>query len=224
MNKAIITTAIQRLVNKFAGTGLKVDDDQRQRFGLYVDLIIDWNQRINLISKKDLEIIVDRHLAECLSLLTMLEFPQNATILDLGSGAGFPGIPVKIVRSDLAMTFAESNRMKSLFLKKVIAELALTNSTVECNRAEAVTFQTKYHAKFEVVLARAVAPLTSLWQWSQNLIKPDGCLLALKGGDLAKEITTLMNHFPGITIAYFSYPGLIIPVEKNRILIKVSKK
>ena len=175
--------------------------EQIEQLRKYMALLLDWNQRINLISPNDEERIAERHILESLAVLSAWSFPQNVSVLDLGSGGGFPGVPLKIMRPDLAMTLLESRQKKTLFLKAAVQELKLSNCRVVNARAEELTEE-----RFTIVIARAVADLKTLWEWSRPLLVEDGMLLAMKGGELDNELQTLKKFDSKVAYQLLRYP------------------
>ena len=182
----------------------------------YIALLLDWNQRINLISPNDEDRIAERHILESLAVLSAWPFPQNSTVLDLGSGAGFPGIPLKIMRPDLVMTLLESRQKKTLFLNTVVRELPLANCRVVNARAEDLPKTSG--EKFSIVIARAVADLKTLWEWSKPLLVSNGVLLAMKGGELNAELRALKKFDSRIEQKVFEYPKYW-EVDASRFLV-----
>lgn len=182
----------------------------------YIALLLEWNQRINLISPNDEERIAERHILESLAVFSAWSFPQNASVLDLGSGAGFPGIPLKIMRPDLAMTLLESRQKKTLFLNAVVRELKIENCRVINARAEELAITSS--ERFSHVIARAVADLKTLWEWGQPLLADLGVLLAMKGGEIDEELQALRKLDSRVKVqilCYSEYWG----VEASRNLI-----
>jgi len=192
---------------------------QWQQFNHYIRLLLEWNQRINLISPNDEDRIAERHILESLAVLSVWPFPENASVLDLGSGGGFPGIPLKITRPDLAMTLLESRQKKTLFLNAVVRELQLENCRVVNARAEELTKTSD--EKFSIVIARAVADLKTLWKWSKPMLDDNGVLLAMKGGELNDELQALMKFDPRIEYRVLHYPAKW-EVDESRCLVIVS--
>jgi 16S rRNA (guanine527-N7)-methyltransferase len=160
----------------------------------YLRLLQEWNKRINLISPNDEERIAERHILESLAVLSIWSFPEAASVLDLGSGGGFPGLPLKIMRPDLGMTLLESRQKKALFLNTVVRELKLENCRIVNARAEELAQVGE--EKFSIVIARAVADLKTLWEWSRPLLVSGGILLAMKGGELDDELQMLKKFDP----------------------------
>jgi len=174
---------------------------QKQQLAQYIRLLLEWNQRINLISPNDEDRIAERHIIESLAVLSVWTFPEGAPVLDLGSGGGFPGIPLKIMRPDLAMTLLESRQKKALFLSTAVRELRLENCRVVNARAEEISGQ-----KFSIVIARAVADLKTLWEWSRPLLISGGVLLAMKGGELDDELQAVKKFDSRTEYRILCYP------------------
>jgi len=193
--------------------------EQIEQLRKYIDLLLDWNQRINLISPNDEERIAERHILESLAVLSAWPFLQNASVLDLGSGGGFPGIPLKIVQRDLTMTLLESRQKKTLFLKAAVQELKLSNCHVVNARVEELTKTSG--EKFSIVIARAVADLKTLWESSRTLLVSGGVLLTMKGGDLDEELKTLKEFAPRVEHRLLQYPKWW-EVDASRLLVVVT--
>lgn len=182
---------LSRFRQEVAACGLSLSDDAIARFIRYADLIREWNRRINLISRQDEDRILSRHVFDSLCLLMAAPIPSGERVLDLGSGAGFPGIPMALVRPDLQMILVESKRKKVLFLQKALSELSLENCTVILGRIE----ERDITQPVEVVVSRAVADLATLIEWTQPLFSSRyGRLLALKGREAEEEIRHIVDE------------------------------
>ncbi len=149
-------------------------------------LYTEWNEKINVISRKDMDNFYEHHVLHSLAIATQFEFAKNMQIMDLGCGGGFPGVPLAIFFPETRFYLADSINKKLKVAKEIADAIGLQNITVHHTRAEDIK-----NIKFDVVVSRAVAPLKDLWFWSKPLLKkgsnPNG-LICLKGGDLTKEI------------------------------------
>ena len=161
---------------------------QRKQFALLGDLYADWNERINVISRKDIDHLYERHILHSLSIAKVIQFKKETSILDVGTGGGFPGIPLAILFPDCYFHLVDSIAKKITVVDAIAEELGLDNVKAEQLRAE----QTKF--KYDFVITRAVAQTPKLVGWIKNKITtknrnalPNG-LLALKGGQLAEEL------------------------------------
>ncbi len=163
---------------------------QLQQLAALKDLYEEWNEKINVISRKDMDNFYEHHVLHSLTIATQFEFTKDMQVMDLGCGGGFPGIPLAIFFPDTHFHMVDSINKKLKVVEAVAAGAGLTNVTVQHTRAEDIK-----NRKFDTVVSRAVAPLKELWQWSRPLLKknkatediPNG-LICLKGGDLTKEI------------------------------------
>ncbi|HEV2832650.1 MAG TPA: 16S rRNA (guanine(527)-N(7))-methyltransferase RsmG [Hanamia sp.] len=166
-------------------------ETQLQQFAALKDLYEDWNQKINVISRKDMEHFYEHHVLHSLAIATQFNFPDEYQIMDLGTGGGFPGIPLAIFFPNVHFHLVDSINKKLKVVEAVASELELKNITVQHTRAEDIKDK-----KFDVVVSRAVSSIKDLWFWSKPLLKKKPIdqpkkingLICLKGGDLSKEI------------------------------------
>jgi 16S rRNA (guanine527-N7)-methyltransferase len=165
---------------------------QQTQLAALKDLYVEWNSKINVISRKDMDNFYEHHVLHSLAIATKFSFEDNMQVMDLGCGGGFPGIPLAILFPDAHFYLVDSINKKLTVVKEIAQALQIKNITTQHCRAEEIKDK-----KFEAVVSRAVAPLKDLWHWSKPLIKrntetkagkPNG-LICLKGGDLAKEIS-----------------------------------
>ncbi len=191
---------------------IQLTPQQKRRFERYIDMLEAWSLRTNLVSSKDKTKIARRHIAESLEIARLDLISNKTRLLDLGSGAGFPGVPLSIFYPTVHTTLLDSKRMRTLFLQEVVDELTLHNVSVLCSRAEDVDSL----FNFDYVTARAVARLPLLWDFCQPLLKNDGLLIALKGGEVEGEVAEL-------TIKY-DVKSRVIPVENPIFPDSVDKK
>lgn len=177
----------------------QLNPKQQWQFTQYIRLLLEWNQRTDLISPGDEDRIAERHILESLAVAATWPFMTGTSVLDLGSGAGFPGLPLKIMCPDLIMTLLDSRQRRWLFLNTTKRYLRLENCFALLERAEQLAKppeEPEERRQFEVVIARAVADLRRLWRWSRPLLAPGGVLLAMKGGDLEAELQALKKFDP----------------------------
>jgi 16S rRNA (guanine527-N7)-methyltransferase len=167
-------------------------EKQIHQFASLKDLYVEWNQKINVISRKDLDNFYVHHVLHSLSIATQFDFPNGYDIMDLGTGGGFPGIPLAIFFPEVHFHLVDSINKKLRVVEAVAGAIDLNNITVQHTRAEDI-----HNKKFDVIVSRAVAPLKDLWYWSKPLLKKRPVdqpkkitgLICLKGGDLNNEIT-----------------------------------
>ncbi len=165
-----------------------LSEQQAAQMRRYVELMEQWSKRTNLVSRNDVTRLVSKHISESLEIERQKLLPAGGDVLDLGSGAGFPGMPLAILRPRQQFTLLDSRRIKSLFLQEVVDECRLANVRVVCDRIESFGAE---RFTFRFVLSRAVAALDVLWRWSAPVLEKDGMLIVLKGGDIEKDVAKL---------------------------------
>jgi 16S rRNA (guanine527-N7)-methyltransferase len=186
--------------------GIPLNEAQRTQLQDYVNLLLQWNSRINLISRRSVENVWTEQILHCLAPWTVIRFPESHKILDLGTGGGLPGIPLAIVRPDADIVLLDSVRKKTDAVREIVKALGLKRVSVATGRAEELGRRSGFAGAFGAVLARGVAPLEDLIRWAGPMLarsfrgkanlrsgqRPfllEGpTLVALKGGDLAAEL------------------------------------
>ena len=162
-------------------------DIQLQQFAALKQLYTEWNEKINVISRKDINNFYEHHVLHSLAIATQFEFKKGAEIIDLGCGGGFPGVPLAIFCPETQFHLVDSINKKLKVANEIATAIGLQNITTQHTRAEEIK-----NRKFDLVVSRAVAPLKDLWFWSKPLLKKGGSLnglICLKGGDLTTEIS-----------------------------------
>lgn len=167
--------------------GITVDDTAKERLVKYADLLREWNEKINLTAITDPEGIIVKHFLDSALLLTETEVPEGAKIVDVGTGAGFPGMVLKILRPDLDVTLMDGLNKRLVFLNEVAARLGLEVKTVHL-RAEEAGKKPEFREKFDLVTARAVAELRTLYEYCLPLVRVGGIFCAMKGPSAAEEM------------------------------------
>src|SRR3990172_802333 len=198
--------------------GWPLSETEYNLFSRYVNLVEDYSNRINLISGGDLPRIVSKHIYESLQFLCVASLSNPAAVLDLGSGAGFPGIPIKIMNPETPVTLVDSKRKKCLFLSEVVEELHLAGVDVVCDRVENLSSR-GYYVRYDFVVARGVADLSRLWQWSQPLLKQGGKVITLKGGDLEEEMGAFQKHFADVPVIGIFPENDLFPANDKKFII-----
>jgi len=166
--------------------GVELNNETLNQFDKYKDLLLEWNEKINLTAITEEKDIIIKHFADSLTCLKYI--PTNAKILDVGTGAGFPGIPLKIMRDDLDITLLDSLNKRIIYLTDVIDKLELKKISAVHGRAEELGKQKEYREKYDVVTARAVANLRVLSEYCVPFIKVGGSFIAMKGSNVDEEI------------------------------------
>jgi 16S rRNA (guanine527-N7)-methyltransferase len=194
---------MDRLATAARELGLPLRPEHLPFFERYYRELVDWNQRFNLTAVTDYEQVQVRHFADSLTCLLgspaiLAAARQGApwAIVDVGAGAGFPGLPVKIVWPEAKLTLVESIGKKCTFLEHVARELGLADVTVINARAEEVGQDAAHRERYDLVLARAVADLTVLVEYCLPLAKRDGLVVAQKGDDVEAEVVRAEKALP----------------------------
>lgn len=163
----------------FEKYGIPLDAEKRKKFDIYRSLLKEYNKAFNLTAITDDEEINVKHFLD--SVIKVDNFSTAAEVIEIGSGGGFPSIPIKIMREDLKMTLLEATGKKCGFLKTVADELGLKNVTVINGRAEELGNDSKYREKFDYAIARAVARMNVLSEYCMPFVKKSGSFIAYKG-------------------------------------------
>ena len=167
--------------------GLQLTGQQLEQFERYRQKLLDWNTRVNLTAVTDPEEVLLKHFLDSLSLLLVYRRPA-ARLLDIGAGAGFPGLPLKIVRPQWQVLLLEATGKKVTFLRHVIETLQLKNVIAVHGRAEELGRDAGYRASFDVVTARAVASLPTLLEYAAPFCRVGGQIILPRKGDLVEEL------------------------------------
>lgn len=180
------TEALIKAAEEF---GISLETSQLQAFQTYYQLVIEWNQKMNLTSITEPEEFAVKHIIDSLSSLDPLRFSENASLIDVGTGAGFPGIPLKIMRPDLRLLLVDSLNKRVGFLRETAALLNFSDTEAIHGRAEELARDKKYREKFTLATARAVARLNVLCELCVPFVKPGGYFIAMKGAQYQEEIS-----------------------------------
>lgn len=208
----------------FTEMNLKVTEGQMELFARYDDFLIDNNLRVNLTRIIDPCEVAVKHFGDSLTLLAQDIFPPGATVIDVGTGAGFPGIPLAICRSDLQVTLVDSLRKRIAFLNELIQVLGLSNVTLVWGRAEELGQNPQYRERFDIVIARAVAPLKVLAELCLPLVKRNGVFLAMKGPKADEEVEAAAKALKTVGGTLVCTNTVVLPLlSEIRSLVHISK-
>lgn len=178
----------QRLIDGAKGLGLKISREQSEKFQRYMELLIEWNEKLNLTAITEPEEIVEKHFIDSITLLLACKPKEGAKLLDVGTGAGFPGVPAKIMRPDLKVTLLDGSNKRLNFLGELCGELGIECERVH-KRAEEAGLDRRMRESYDLVTARAVAQLRVLCEYCLPLVKMKGFFVAMKGPGAGEELT-----------------------------------
>lgn len=179
---------IEKIADRCAGFGVEIDGNITGRLNLYGNLLLEWNEKMNLTAITAPEDVLYKHFYDCILFLKAVTPAKNARIIDVGTGAGFPGMVLKIVRPDINVTLLDSLNKRLVFLNEVIAELGLSGISTVHMRAEDAGKAAAHREKYDIACARAVAALPVLMEYCLPLVKKGGCFVAMKGASAEEEM------------------------------------
>lgn len=166
--------------SEFSAVGLEITHEQYEKFDKYADFLVEYNEKVNLTAITDPEDILVKHFIDSVLLLKYVDIPLNSSLIDVGTGAGFPSIPLKIMRNDLEVTLLDSLSKRIIFLEQLCEKLQIESEFIH-GRAEDIAKKTEYREKFDFSVARAVADLTVLSEYCIPFVRVGGSFLSMKG-------------------------------------------
>ena len=177
----------EKMSEKADKLGISLSNLQLEALDIYTEMLVDWNTRMNLTGITDSDGIMTRHLEDSMTLLCSVDIAENASVIDVGTGAGFPGMVLKIVRPDIQLTLLDSLNKRITFLNTVAMQLNLKIDSLHM-RAEEGGKKSAYREKFDIACARAVADLRVLSEYCMPYVSVGGMFIAMKGPDVQNEI------------------------------------
>ena len=176
----------KEMQEKSTGLGVRFFMEQAEQFFEYMNLLIEWNEKMNLTAITEPSEIIQKHFVDSLTILNIIE--DNQKVVDVGTGAGFPGIPLAIMNPKLEITLVDSLNKRLVFLQEVINKLKLKNIEIVHARAEDFGQNKNYREKFDIATSRAVANLSTLSEYLLPLVKVNGKCICMKASDADEEI------------------------------------
>jgi 16S rRNA (guanine527-N7)-methyltransferase len=206
--------------------GVTLNDTQLSLFERYVLLLAEWNQRVNLVSDATPETVQRRHVLESLALGAALRQREvlrpDARIIDIGAGAGFPGVPIKIAWPSVHLTLLEATAKKTAFLSALVSELALSDTVVLTGRAEDLAHDAQLRGSFDLVLARAVAALPALLELTLPFARIGGRVVTPKGARVDDEVAASANAAAALGARLFVVP-FDVPGPPQKLVVAVKQ-
>lgn len=182
----------EKITKAVSPFGIVLSDEQLQKFDTYGDFLIEYNNKVNLTAITAPDEIAVKHFADSVIPLALTDIPEGARLIDVGTGAGFPGVALKIARPDIELTLLDSLNKRLVFLGELSEKLGQKNTLVHY-RAENAGIDPNLREKFDCATSRAVAQLAVLCEYCLPLVKVGGKMIALKGGDCAAETAAAEN-------------------------------
>ena len=167
---------------------INVDEDAFSRLDTFAEMLIETNKSFNLTAIKEPDDVTVKHFADCLSIFKYVDIPENAKIIDVGTGAGFPGLVLKLYRPDIQMTFLDSTKKRLGFIENVLSECGIKGDILHM-RAEEAAQLSKYREKYDFATARAVAALPVLSEYCLPFVKVGGSFVSMKSAESNEEIS-----------------------------------
>lgn len=202
----MIDFKIEKIVPLCEKFGVIIDEKIAERLNKYGNLLLEWNEKINLTAITEPEAVLYKHFYDCILFLKVCRLEKGSSIIDVGTGAGFPGMVLKIVRPDLKVTLLDSLNKRLVFLNEVINELGLEGIETVHMRAEDAGKSKIHRENYDVATARAVASLPVLLEYCTPLVKKDGIFLSMKGPSAREELSLCEN---AIKVLNLSEPNII---------------
>ncbi len=197
----MIDFGIEKIKEQCREFGVEITEEIKQKLNHYGNLLLCWNEKINLTAITDPQEVLYKHFYDCILFFKHCNPEWGASLIDVGTGAGFPGMVLKIVRPDLKVTLLDSLNKRLVFLNEVIEELAITDIKTVHMRAEEAGKSKAHREKYDIATARAVAALPVLLEYCTPLIKKGGTFVAMKGPSAEEEKQNSANALKVLGIA-----------------------
>ena len=202
--------------------GITITDEMAGRFDAYAGMLVDWNSRVNLTAITDPDEIVYKHFLDSLLCLTAKNVSCETKIVDIGTGAGFPGIPLLIYENKASLTMIDGNNKRIRFLDFVLNELGLKAETIH-GRAEDIGRKTEYRESYDLSFARAVSHLRELSEYCIPFLKLGGSFIAMKGSSIKDELNEAGRAISEMGGKLAEVHTVILPNENTRNLVEIEK-
>ena len=199
-----------------------LSDLQLEQFEIYYNLLIEWNEKINITAITEPKDVAMKHFVDCICLFKYAQIPNGASVIDVGTGGGFPGMVMKIYRPDLKVTLLDSLNKRLIFLKEVNDKLGF-DVVLTHKRAEDGGHDILLRHKFDVAVSRAVAQLNILSEYCLPFVKTGGYFYALKGKQGEDEVKNSSTAFSKLGAKLVGADSFVLPSGESRVIVKVAK-
>lgn len=214
---------MEKLVSFCREMGVELDELALERLEKYMKLVIEWNEKINLTSITERDEFIVKHFCDSLSLLGKLNIKQGASVIDIGTGAGFPAIPLKIARPDLNITMLDSLNKRLVFIKEQVLPAIELDAEVIHGRAEELSKAKPYRESFDCCVSRAVANLSALSEYCLPFVKVGGTFAAMKGYDCGEELEAAENAISLLGGEFGDAVRFKLPDDSGRCILVIDK-
>ena len=215
------------LINGAQKMGINLHEEQIKKFSRYLELLVQWNQKINLTSLKTPQEIIIKHFLDsisCIKIINKYIRIEGIHIIDVGTGAGFPGIPIKIVCPSISLSLLEARKKKTIFLEKITKEINFQKVEILNGRAETFGKCPDYRQKYDIVLSRALAFLSTLSEYCLPLVRVGGLFVAQKGRSYREEIDKALKAVQFLGGELIGVESVRIPfINQERHLLIIKK-
>lgn len=210
------------LISQAAELGIEIDNEAADRFDKYAQMLVETNKTLNLTAITEPDEIVSKHFVDCLSVFKFVDFPTGAKVIDVGTGAGFPGVVLLIARPDLNITLLDSTKKRLGFVESVVSGLGLAADIVHM-RAEEAGKTAEHRERYDIALARAVANMQTITEYCLPFVKTGGVFAAMKGAKAAQELAAAQGAVKKLGGQILDSAEFTLPFCGERTILKVKK-
>ena len=204
---------------------VQLNDEQTTKYFKYMNLLLDWNEKINLTAITEVDDVILKHFIDSMTILKYIE--DGSKIIDVGTGAGFPGIPIAIMKEDTEINLLDSLNKRINFLKEVCSELKIDNVEAIHGRAEEMGQNKQHREKYDITISRAVANMTTLVEYLLPFVKVGGICICMKGAEIDKELEEAKFAIKELGGEIVNQEKFMLPnsdMARNIVLIKKIKQ
>jgi 16S rRNA (guanine527-N7)-methyltransferase len=212
------------IVNSLNELGMSINSEQLSSICLHLELLLEWDKKINLTAITDEKEIIIKHIIDSIMILTRINIPDGDVVADIGTGAGFPGIPIEIIRPDIFLSLVESSTKKAEFIKKVIDSLELKRVELINKRVEDIAKDPAYREKYSLAMSRAVADTVVLAEYTLPLVKIGGHAVFFKSRNVFKEVEEAKYAIELLGGRVEDIANVVVPfLNAERYLVSIEK-